>query len=99
FMLIYALQGPGPEAMLEKAQRNVDKFTQALKAPNPDYYGVFQLFDQASNELNTIVSRYLDTPQASQARETLLYLQAGNHFRMGMEALDNNAEKNWQQAL
>jgi hypothetical protein len=99
FMLIYAMQGPGPEAMLEKAQRNVDMFTQALKAPNPDYYAVFQLFDQANNELNAIVSRYPDSPQAAQAREKLLYLQAGNHYRMGIEALDNNAEKNWGVAL
>jgi len=99
FLLVYALRGPGSEAMLEKAQRDVDKFTQALQAPNPDYYQVYQFWDQARNELNTLIARHPESPEADVAHEKLVYLEAGNYYRLGVENLESNPEKNWRKAL
>jgi serine/threonine protein kinase len=99
FLLIFALQGPRPEAMLQKALKDIDRFNAALSAPTPDYYAVYQVWDQAKTELNTLVARYPESSEAATAREKLVYLDAGNYYRLGVEALDNNPEKNWKKAL
>lgn len=99
FLLIYALRGPGPDAMLQKAQKEIDRFTQGLQAPNPDYYAVYQAWDVANSELNTLIARHPDSVEAVQAKEKLIYLQAGHYYRLGVEALENKPEKNWEQAL
>lgn len=98
-MLIYALQGPSSETMYASALKRIDKFNASLDEEKPDYYKVFQYYEDAKNDLEKVRGKYPDSKEAALAKERLDYLEAGNYYRLGRENMGIEPMSNWGNAF
>ncbi|MBL8822214.1 MAG: serine/threonine protein kinase [Planctomycetia bacterium] len=98
FMIIYAMQGPGPVAMLNSAVKKMEKFDAALMADTSDSYKVFEYWEDARTELEKLRGKYPESKEATIAKEHLEFLEAGNYYRLGKGILGTEPVSNWGNA-
>jgi serine/threonine protein kinase len=97
-LLLYALQPPHPDTLLQKAQQLMTRGDENMK--NGEYFKSWQDWEEAETKyLNKILHEYPETPEARKAQDALEYVKAGQKYRQGLEALDKDPAKNWRKAL
>lgn len=99
FALIYALKGPSAQSLYNTALQRIEKFDSSLSQDSPNYYEVFQNWEEAKADLEKLRGKYPESPEAQQAKDKLEYLEAGNYYRMGREVLGTEPLSNWGMAF